>query len=192
MLIACGRTIGGFIILPSSSKPPRNAGVIVRKATRADANAVVDLIIGLAQFERLEPPDPKAKERLAKDIFDKKLARVIVASIGGKLAGYALYFYTYSSFLARPTLYLEDIFVNEQNRRGGVGNALFMRCVLEAARNGCGRMEWQVLTWNRKAMRFYEKLGAKRIDDLRLYRLNRDSIRALAGNPSKKRQLEQN
>jgi len=146
----------------------------------------VDLIIGLAQFERLEPPDPKAKERLAKDIFDKKLARVIVASIGGKLAGYALYFYTYSSFLARPTLYLEDIFVNEQNRRGGVGNALFMRCVLEAARNGCGRMEWQVLTWNRKAMRFYEKLGAKRIDDLRLYRLNRDSIRALGGQPSKK------
>ncbi len=118
--------------MPSSSKPPRNAGVIVRKATRADANAVVDLIIGLAQFERLEPPDPKAKERLAKDIFDKKLARVIVASIGGKLAGYALYFYTYSSFLARPTLYLEDI------------------------------------------------------DDLRLYRLNRDSIRALGGQPSKK------
>ncbi len=176
--------------MPSSSKPPRNAGVIVRKATRADANAVVDLIIGLAQFERLEPPDPKAKERLAKDIFDKKLASVIVASIRGKMVGYALYFYTYSSFLARPTLYLEDIFVSAQNRRGGVGNALLMRCVLEAARNGCGRMEWQVLTWNRKAMRFYEKLGAKRIDDLRLYRLNQASFRALAGNQWKKRQLE--
>src|SRR6266581_2248631 len=135
MLIDCGRTIGGFSTLPRSSKPPRNVGVIIREATRADAKAVVDLIIGLAQFERLEPPDPKAKDKLTKDIFDKKLARVIVASIGGKLVGYALYFYTYSSFLAQPTLYLEDIFVSEQNRREGVGNALFMSCVLEAARN---------------------------------------------------------
>ncbi|HYY92266.1 MAG TPA: GNAT family N-acetyltransferase, partial [Candidatus Dormibacteraeota bacterium] len=85
-----------------------------------------------------------------------------------------------SSFVARPTLYLEDIFVREQYRHEGVGRVLFMKCVKEAATNGCGRMEWQVLTWNVKAMRFYEKLGAKKIGDLRLFRLNFKSIQNLA------------
>jgi GNAT superfamily N-acetyltransferase len=163
--------------LPRKTRSPR---FVVRKASKKDAKAIVDLIIGLAEFERLEPPDPKAKERLARDIFDKKLVEVLVASIGSRLVGYALYFYTYSSFLARPTLYLEDIFVNEENRQEGVGKSLFTKCVEEASRHGCGRMEWQVLTWNRKAMRFYDKLGAKKIGDHRLYRLSRDSIRRLA------------
>ena len=158
----------------------RRVSVVVRNATKHDAKAIVDLIMGLAKFERLRPPDSEAKARLVRDIFDRKLANIVVASIGGKLVGYALYFYTYSSFIAQPTLYLEDIFVAEQNRQEGVGRTLFMRCVKEAAWRGCGRMEWQVLTWNRKAMGFYEKLGAKRLDDLRMYRLSRKSIHSLA------------
>jgi GNAT superfamily N-acetyltransferase len=166
-------------MLPRPSKTKRT-GVVVRKATRLDSPRLVELIVGLAKFERLRPPDPKAKARLAKDIFDKKWARVFVASIRGKLVGYALYFYTYSSFVARPTLYLEDIFVEESSRQEGVGRALFLRCVEEAARLGCGRMEWQVLTWNTKAMRFYQNLGAGRIDDLRLFRLNREGLLGLS------------
>ena len=148
----------------------------IRTATRADSRPLVDLIIGLAKFERLEPPDVEARSRLVKDIFKKRLVRVFVASQRGKLVGYALYFFTYSSFLARPTLYLEDIFVKEQSRREGIGKALFLRCIKEAARQRCGRMEWQVLTWNRKAMSFYSKLGAKKIEDYRLFRLDEKQL----------------
>ncbi len=156
--------------------------VVVRRANRADARQIIDLIVGLADFERLKPPDRQAKTRLVKDIFDKKLVNVFVARSGKRLAGYALYFYTYSSFLARPTLFLEDIFVRKEDRGGGVGKALFLRCVKEAYRHGCGRMKWEVLTWNRKAMKFYENLGAE-MDDLRLFRLNEKTLRSLAKRP---------
>ncbi len=159
------------------SKTKAGLGVAVRRGAREDGKAIVDLVIALARFERLEPPDLEAKSRLVRDIFDRKLANVFVARIGKKLVGYALYFYTYSSFLARPTLYLEDIFVSEESRRGGVGKALFMRCVKEANRQGCGRMEWAVLTWNSKAMSFYEGLGAKRLEGQYVYRLDDESLR---------------
>lgn len=152
------------------------SGTVIRKATKADSKAIVGLITGLANFEHLRPPDSRARIRLVKDIFDRKRAEVLVATSGETFVGYALFFYTYSSFLARPTLYLEDIFVREDSRRLGVGRALFMRCVKEAARHGCGRVEWQVLTWNRKAMKFYEKLGARRIEDYRLFRLDRERM----------------
>ena len=99
-----------------------------------------------------------------------------MAAEGEKLVGYALYFYTYSSFLARPSLYLEDLFVLERYRRRGAGFALFRRCVEEAIKRRCGRMEWAVLTWNEKALEFYEKLGAKRLDDWYVYRLDEKSF----------------
>lgn len=146
--------------------------VAIRRATRADARRIVDLVIGLAKFEHLKPPDPGARERLVRDIFDKKLVNVFIATVGREVVGYALYFFTYSSFLARPSLYLEDIFVSENLRREGVGRALFMKCLAEAGRHGCGRMEWAVLTWNRKAIGFYQRLGAEVLDDQRIYRLN--------------------
>jgi GNAT superfamily N-acetyltransferase len=155
------------------------SSIVIRKATGADSKAVIELIIGLAKFEHLKPPDSRAKIRLVKDIFGRKLAEVFVATLGGTFVGYALFFYTYSSFLARPTLYLEDIFVRDNSRRLGVGRALFMRCVEEAARHGCGRVEWQVLTWNWKAMKFYEKLGARKVEDFRLFRLDRERMRRL-------------
>ena len=170
--------------MPGAHKTHRQSGVVVRKATSADSRPICDLIVGLARFERLKPPDADARARLSRDIFDKRLVNVFVAADGAKLVGYALYFYTYSSFLARPTLYLEDIFVSEESRQGGVGKALLMKCVREAVRLGCGRMEWQVLTWNRKAIRFYQKLGAERLDDLRLFRLNRVGLDRLLRRPT--------
>jgi GNAT superfamily N-acetyltransferase len=166
--------------LPGAHKTHGHSGVVVRKATRADAKPINDLITGLARFERLKPPDANARARLSRDIFDRKLVNVFVAADGKKLVGYALYFYTYSSFLARPTLYLEDIFVSEESRQGGVGKALFMKCVREAIRLGCRRMEWQVLTWNRKAIRFYQKLGAERLDEYRQFRLNWKGLQQLS------------
>lgn len=153
--------------------------VIVERAVKADGKTIIDLIVGLAKFERLKPPDRGAKVRLVMDIFDKKLVKVFVARVRKRLAGYALYFYTYSSFIARPTLFLEDLFVREEYRGKGVGEALFVRCAAEAYSHGCGGMKWEVLTWNRKAMSFYEKLGAE-MDDLRLFRLDEKSLRRLA------------
>jgi GNAT superfamily N-acetyltransferase len=154
-------------------------GIVIRKAIEADSKAIVGLIAGLANFEHLKPPDSRARIRLVKDIFDRKKAEVLVATSGETFIGYALFFYTYSSFLARPTLYLEDIFVRGDSRQLGVGRALFVRCVKEAIRHGCGRIEWQVLTWNTKAMKFYEKLGASKIQDYRLFRLDRERMRKL-------------
>ena len=153
---------------------------VVRKATRADTEEIIDLIVGLAKFERLRPPDRDARIRLVEDIFDKRLVNVLVAQVSKKLAGYALYFYTYSSFLAQPSLFLEDIFVREENRGEGIGEALFRRCIDEAYRHGCGRMNWEVLDWNRKARRFYENFGAKMVDDMRLFRLDEKSLMKLA------------
>ncbi len=143
----------------------------IRKATRSDSKSFLKLVSTFAEFEDKEPPDKSARVRIIEDIFEKKLAHLLVATSGRKLIGYALYFYTYSSFIARPTLYLEDLFVLEDTRRKGLGKALFTKCVEEAIHHGCYKMEWAVLPWNRNAIDFYEKLGARKLD-LLAYKLD--------------------
>ena len=133
-------------------------------------------MLALAEYEKLDPPSPAGRRRLVEDVFRKKKIRLFVAVDGKKLVGYALYFYTYSSFVAKPSLYLEDLFVLEEYRKRGVGFALFRRCVEEAISRGCGRMEWAVLTWNDKAIGFYERLGAKRLSDWCVYRLDEKAL----------------
>ena len=149
---------------------------IVRKARASDADQFIGLVLELARFERLDPPSPAGRRRLVSDVFKTKRINLFVAAEGGRLVGYALYFYSYSSFEARPTLYLEDLYVLEPYRRQGVGFALFRRCVDEAVAQRCGRMEWAVLTWNVKAQSFYEKLGARRLSDWAYYRLDKKSL----------------
>jgi GNAT superfamily N-acetyltransferase len=146
--------------------------VLVRKARASDAEQFLGLVLELAKFERLEPPSAAGRKRLVDDVFTKKKINLFMASERGKLVGYALYFFSYSSFEAKPTLYLEDLYVLEEYRKRGVGFALFRRCVDEAVSQGCGRMEWAVLTWNEKALKFYEKLGARRLSDWYVYRLD--------------------
>lgn len=155
------------------------AETVIRRGRGSDSRGFIDLVLALARFEKLDPPTPEGKRRLLDDIFRRKRINLFVASRGGRLVGYALYFYTYSSFLARPTLYLEDLFVLREFRGGGTGMALLKRCVKEAVANGCGRMEWAVLTWNERALRFYEGLGAKRMSDWFVYRLDEDRLRKL-------------
>ena len=152
---------------------------MIRRATRKDSNGFLKLLVDLADFEHLEPPSSEAKKRILKDVFSKKV-NLFIASKGGVAIGYALYFYTYSSFLARPTLYLEDIFVAQDSRRRGIGKQLFLKCVREAIKQGCGRMEWSVLTWNRNAIKFYEYLGAKRLKEWYYYRLDSDTLKTLS------------
>jgi GNAT superfamily N-acetyltransferase len=147
-------------------------GIKIRNAKRSDSKQIIELINELAKFEKLMPPDENAKKRLINDAFGKKPKfKAIVADGGtGKLLGYAFYFFTYSSFLAKNTLYLEDIFISEQFRNKGIGKLFFDELVKIAKKNNCGRMEWAVLDWNVNAINFYEKLGAKQLKDWIYYR----------------------
>lgn len=148
------------------------AGIKIRKAKRSDAKDFIRLINELAEFEKLTPPDKAAVKRLKRDAFSKKaIIKVLLAEYQNEIAGYAIYFFTYSSFLARKTLYLEDIYISEKYRGKGIGKEFFKKLIGTAVKNDCGRMEWVVLDWNINAIKFYEKLGAKHLQEWKTYRL---------------------
>jgi GNAT superfamily N-acetyltransferase len=156
--------------------------VRVRRAEAGDAAAFLELVDALADYEKLARPTPEARERLVRDGFgDPRLFTPWVAELDGDIVGYAITFFTYSSFLASPTLYLEDVFVLPGARGAGVGQAIFRRLTQEAVRRDCGRMEWVVLTWNQLAIRFYDRMGATSMDGWRGYRLDREQLEAMAG-----------
>lgn len=149
----------------------------VRTATRADAETVLTLVDALADYEKLNRPDADAKKRLINDMFSERpRINAFLAEYESKPVGYAFVFETYSSFLALPTLYLEDLFVLPEYRSKKAGYALFTAMVAEAHRRGCGRMEWSVLDWNQLAIDFYERLGATHMHDWHLYRLVRSDM----------------
>jgi GNAT superfamily N-acetyltransferase len=134
------------------------------------------LIEKLAEYERLDPPDDEAKARLKNDgLSDNPRYEAYLGRVGGEAVSYAVFFQTYSSFLAMPTLYLEDIFVLEEFRRAGLGQRMFEFCVKKAGEKGCGRMEWCVLDWNQPAIDFYEKNKANRLNWI-FYRLTQEEI----------------
>jgi GNAT superfamily N-acetyltransferase len=141
----------------------------IRPYEKKDAKALISLIRALASYEKLKPPSAAAARRLIADIGRR--IRVMMAEVDGTCVGYAIYLFTYSSFLARPTLYLEDVFVLPEHRRGGIGGSFFKVLQRAAAREKCGRMEWVVLDWNKPAHNFYLKLGARPLDDWVTYRL---------------------
>jgi GNAT superfamily N-acetyltransferase len=145
----------------------------IRPYEKRDAKALVGLVRALARYEKLKPITPAAARRLIRDIGRR--IRVLMAEVDGTTVGYAIYLFTYSSFLARPTLYLEDVFVHPDYRRLGLGGLFFEELHREARRERCGRMEWVVLDWNTPAQRFYRKLGAKPLDDWITYRLPLDT-----------------
>ena len=135
----------------------------------------VDPIRALADYERLDPPDTAAVERLRRDAFgDGKSPRfeaALALDSKGTAVGYATWFHTYSTFLAKPTMYLEDLFVRDDSRESGAGSALFEHVRTLGARRGCGRMEWQVLDWNTLAREFYHRRQATWMKDWLTYRI---------------------
>jgi GNAT superfamily N-acetyltransferase len=146
-----------------------------------DAEAWLSLVDALADYEKLSRPDAEARQRLVADAFgEQPRVEVILAEVDGSVIGYAIILFTYSSFLALPTLYLEVLFVLESHRGHGAGYRLFVYCVEEAHRRGCGRMEWQVLDWNEPSIRFYQRLGAQHQKEWLPYRLLRDRLDTLA------------
>ncbi len=144
----------------------------IRPARPADGPAFLELVQALADFEKLQGPDAGARERLLADAFtDPPRYDLWVADDGGRVVAYAVTFATYSTFLARPGLWLEDLFVHPDARRRGIATAMLahLRGVAEA--RGCGRFEWNVLDWNVDAQKLYEGIGATMLDDWRLVRL---------------------
>jgi len=153
----------------------------IRPAKKSDSIQILDLLIELAVFEKLPLPDLKARKRLIRDTFSKNPPfKILLAETNKHISGYSFYFFTYSSFRARKTLYLEDIFISEKYRSRGIGKMFYKELLKIANKNKCGRMEWMVLDWNINAIKFYEKLGATELKDWKTYRI---SLKPAAANP---------
>ncbi len=152
----------------------------LRNAAPADWDGLIQLVIALAEFEKLEPPDDAARSRLRNDAFgDRPKFETWLAFADGVAApvGYAIFLETYSTFLALPSLYIEDVFVLPEHRRQGIGGALLKKAVELAHERGCGRVEWAALDWNINARQVYEqRLGAKHLNEWCLYRMTREDM----------------
>lgn len=159
----------------------------LRAAAPHDVPAIVGLITELAEFEQLTHLLEVTPEKLAPQLFGARpAAEALVAELpgeggaAGRVVGFALFFTNFSTFLARPGLYLEDLYVQPAQRGAGIGQALLRRLAALAAERGCGRFEWSVLDWNANAIRFYEKMGATVMPDWRICRVTGPALQALA------------
>jgi GNAT superfamily N-acetyltransferase len=153
----------------------------IRPARVEDVPVILQLIRDLATYERA-PKEVVATEQLLVDVVfgEKPVAEVLLAFEEESPVGFAVYFYNFSTWLGRPGLYLEDLFVKPEKRGKGYGRALLVELAKIACDRGCGRMEWAVLDWNEPAIKFYRGLGAKPMDEWTVFRLTRDGIAKLA------------
>jgi len=150
-------------------------------ATPADVPAILNFIRKLAEYEKLSHTVTAAESDLRRHLFGPNpAAEVIIAKIGQQSAGFALYFTTFSTFLARPGLWLEDLFVLPEFRRLGIGRALLTHVASIAVSRNCGRLEWSVLDWNDPAIKLYRQLGAEPLGDWTIQRVTGDALVRLA------------
>jgi GNAT superfamily N-acetyltransferase len=156
--------------------------VTIRPATEADLGTIEELIRALAVYERLADQVVMDAGLLRKGLFgDHPYAEVLIAEVEAEPVGFALFFHNFSTFVGRPGIYLEDLFVKPEHRGEGIGRALLKRLAEIAVERECGRLEWAVLDWNESAIGFYKKLGARPNDDWTVFRLAGESLRHLAG-----------
>jgi GNAT superfamily N-acetyltransferase len=150
-------------------------------AAERDVPVILEMIRGLAEYERLAHNCTATEEQLRETLFGARpAAEVLLASVDQETVGFAVYFTNYSTFLARPGIYLEDLFVKPHARGQGIGKALLVRLAQIAAERGCGRLEWSVLDWNEPSIRFYESLGAVAMNEWTIYRVAGESLEKLA------------
>ena len=155
--------------------------VDIRPATSADVPIVLRLIKALAEYERLTHEVVATETSVRETLFGSRpRAEAVIACVGGEPVGFAVWFHNYSTFVSRPGLYLEDLFVLPEWRGRGIGRALLRHLARIAVSRGCGRMEWAVLDWNEPAIRFYRSLGARSMDDWTVYRLTGEALARLA------------
>ncbi|MCU0705402.1 MAG: GNAT family N-acetyltransferase [Fimbriiglobus sp.] len=154
---------------------------MIRPATPADVPAIASLIRALADYEKLSHEVVLDEAKLAEHLFGPRpYAECLIAEPNGIAVGFALFFHNYSTFLGKPGIYLEDLFVLPEHRGGGIGKALLKAIGQLAVERDCGRIEWSVLDWNSPAIGFYESLGAKPVDGWTVYRMTGETITRLA------------
>ncbi|WOB09923.1 GNAT family N-acetyltransferase [Piscinibacter gummiphilus] len=164
-----------------ASETVGSPNVVLRAAELRDVQSIVGLIRELAEFEQLTHLLQVTPEKLRPHLFgEKPVAEAMVAELGGEVVAFALYFTNFSTFLAQPGLYLEDLYVRPVHRGNGIGEAMLTRLAKLAVDRGYGRFEWCVLDWNENAIRFYERMGATVMPDWRLSRVTGEALAALA------------
>jgi GNAT superfamily N-acetyltransferase len=157
---------------------------VIRSATPADVPTILRFVRELAEFERLLDKVTATEEGLRRSLFGPRpYAEVLLAEMDAAV-GFALFFHNYSTFLGKPGIYLEDLYVTPGARGHGVGRALIEHVAQVAAQRDCGRLEWAVLDWNRNAIAFYRSLGAEPLDDWTVYRVTGEALASLASRAS--------
>ncbi|MBM3840562.1 MAG: GNAT family N-acetyltransferase [Verrucomicrobia bacterium] len=153
----------------------------IRPANERDIPLVLSFIRELAEFERLSHEVEATEQILRESLFGpRRCAEVILGCVGEEAAAFAVFFHNFSTFLGRPGLYLEDLYVKPAYRRRGIGQALLGHLARLAKERGCGRFEWAVLNWNKSAIQFYERLGAVGLKDWTIYRVTGDRLEEIA------------
>jgi GNAT superfamily N-acetyltransferase len=153
----------------------------LRHATRADIPLILELVRELAEYEKLAHEAVADAASIERDLFGPRpYAEVVIAEADGEPAGFALFFHNYSTFLGKPGLYLEDLFVRPRFRGRGLGKRLMQFLAHTAVARGCGRFEWSVLDWNTPSIEFYRALGARGMDEWTVQRVDGEALRVLA------------
>jgi GNAT superfamily N-acetyltransferase len=156
-------------------------GLEIRAAGAADVALILGFINKLAAYEKLSHEVVATEKLLQETLFGARpTAEVAIASLKQQPAGFVLFFHNYSTFLGRPGIYIEDLFVEESHRRRGIGSALLLHVARLAKERHCGRLEWSVLDWNEPAIRFYRKLGAVPMSEWTVFRVTGESLDKLA------------
>ncbi|MBS0200193.1 MAG: GNAT family N-acetyltransferase [Proteobacteria bacterium] len=159
-----------------------SARIVIRPAIAADVPLILELIRALGEYERLAHEVVATEADLHVQLFGPKpAAEVLIGEIDDVPAGFALFFHNFSTFLGKPGLYLEDVFVRPQHRGAGLGKALMVELARIAVARGCGRFEWSVLDWNQPSIDFYRSLGAIGMDEWTVQRVSGEALRKLAG-----------
>lgn len=154
----------------------------IRPATESDVPLILELIRGLAEYERLSHQCVATESLVRENLFGPRpYAESLIGELEGAVAGFALFFHNFSTFLARPGIYLEDVFVRPEKRGCGLGGALLAAVARIAVERNCGRFEWSVLDWNESAIGFYKSRGAEVLPDWRICRVTGEALNKLAG-----------
>jgi GNAT superfamily N-acetyltransferase len=154
--------------------------VKIRAATEADSELLFGLILELASYEKLADAVTGDSEVLRRSLFEQRAAEALIVEDGDEAIGYAIFFTTFSTFECRSGIWLEDVYVRPDRRRTGIGRAVMEHLAALTLERGHVRLEWCALDWNEPALRFYEKLGATKLDEWKMFRLEREEMRRLA------------
>lgn len=156
------------------------AGLRIRTAEEEDVPVLFELVRGMAVYEKMTDVMTVTEELLKENLFVKKYAETILAEYKGEIVGYAMFFNTFSSFLGKANIYLEDLYLKPEARGCGIGKALLACLAKITVERGCGRLEWMVLDWNEPSIRFYKQMGASPQDEWTMYRVDGEALPSLA------------